>query len=224
MRAFTGKFQSTATVLVALVVALAAPPAVTAQESQAGDSQKGRLLAAKKDNKMTTNPVVQMETSKGTIKIEVFKNEAPITAGNFLDLVQRGFYNGLTFHRYEPGFVIQGGDPKGDGTGGFIDPQTKRERNIPLEVKPELKHDSAGMVAMARSSDPNSASCQFYITLGAASFLNNQYAVFGKVVDGLNSAQQLRKGDKMTTVTVLETAAKEKPTRTVIQVPRCASG
>lgn len=208
MRAFTGKFQSTATVLVAAVVALAAPLAVTAQESQAGNSYKGRLLAAKKDNKMTTNPVVQMETTKGTIKIEVFKNEAPITAGNFLDLVQRGFYNGLTFHRYEPGFVIQGGDPKGDGTGGFIDPQTKRERNIPLEVKPELKHDSAGMVAMARSNDPNSASCQFYITLGAASFLNNQYAVFGKVVDGLNAAQQLRKGDKMTSVTVLETAAK----------------
>jgi len=208
MRAFTRKFQLTATILVAAVVALAAPLSATANEPQSGNSHKGRLLAAKKESKMTANPVVVMDTSKGTIKIEVFKNEAPITAGNFLDLVQRGFYNGLTFHRYEPGFVIQGGDPKGDGTGGFIDPTTNRERTIPLEVKPELRHDSAGMVAMARSSDPNSASSQFYITLGAASFLNNQYAVFGKVIDGLNAAQQLRKGDKMNSVTMLETATK----------------
>lgn len=158
---------------------------------------------------MTTNdPTVVVETTKGTIKIQVYKQDAPITASNFLDLVQRGFYNGLTFHRYEPGFVIQGGCPKGTGTGGFIDPTTNKERRIKLEVKPELKHDQAGMVAMARANDPDSASSQFYITLGAASFLNMQYAVFGKVVEGLEAAKQLRAGDKMTSVTILETAAR----------------
>lgn len=159
-----------------------------------------------KKAKMTNDPVVVMETTKGTIKIQVFKNDAPITSNNFLDLVQKGFYNGLTFHRYEPGFVIQGGDPKGNGTGGYVDPQTKSERRIPLEVKPNLKHDSAGVVAMARSNDPNSASSQFYITLGPATFLDNNYAVFGKVIDGLDSVQQLRGGDKMVKVTMLETA------------------
>lgn len=159
---------------------------------------------------MSANPIVTLETDKGVIKIEVYKNDAPITAGNFLDLVGRGFYNGLTFHRYEPDFVIQGGCPKGSGTGGFIDPETQSERRIPLEKKPNLKHNSAGIVAMARSSDPNSASSQFYITLAPASFLDNPpgYAVFGKVIDGLPVALQLRKGDKMTKVTSQETAVK----------------
>src|SRR5882672_9076600 len=87
-----------------------------------------------KESVMSNDPTVVVETTKGTIKIQVFKNDAPITANNFLDLVQRGFYNGLTFHRYEPGFVIQGGCPKGTGTGGFVDPSTKRERRIKLEV------------------------------------------------------------------------------------------
>lgn len=145
------------------------------------------------------DPVVVLETTKGVIKIKVFKKEAPITSANFLDLVKRNFYNGLTFHRYEPGFVIQGGCPKGDGTGNFTDPQTHHDRMIKLEKKPELKHDQAGMVAMARTNDPDTASCQFYITLAQASFLDNPpgYAVFGKVVDGLPHALALRKGDKM---------------------------
>jgi peptidyl-prolyl cis-trans isomerase B (cyclophilin B) len=160
-----------------------------------------------KKDKMS-DPVVVMETNKGTIKIQIFRGEAPITAGNFLDLVERGFYNGLTFHRFEEGFVIQGGDPKGDGTGGFTDPATNQKRQIPLEVKPNLKHDQAGMVAMARANDPNSASCQFYITLGPASFLDMKYAVFGKVIDGLPVVTQLRRGDKIVKATSQETAVK----------------
>jgi cyclophilin family peptidyl-prolyl cis-trans isomerase len=150
--------------------------------------------------------VVVLDTTKGTIKIEVHNEQAPKTADNFLDLVNRNFYNGLTFHRYEPGFVIQGGCPKGTGTGGFTDPATGKERRIPLEVKAELKHDKAGMVAMARSDNPDSASCQFYITLAPATFLDMKYAVFGKVIEGLDVVQQLRAGDKMTKVYELSTA------------------
>lgn len=168
----------------------------------------GVLIAAVKKGTMSADPIVIMETSKGTIKIQVHRTEAPITSGNFLDLVQKGFYNGLTFHRYEPNFVIQGGDPKGDGTGGYVDPETKSERRIPLEVKANLKHSSAGVVAMARASDPNSASCQFYITLAPASFLDMQYAVFGKVVDGLPAAMELRRGDKIVKAVVQEPAVK----------------
>jgi peptidyl-prolyl cis-trans isomerase B (cyclophilin B) len=143
------------------------------------------------------DPRVNLETNKGPVTIEVFQTAAPITAGNFLDLVGRGFYNGLSFHRYEPGFVVQGGDPDGNGTGGFVDPATGRERTIQLEVSPELKHGEAGGVAMARSQNPNSASSQFYITLGPAAFLDGNYAVFGRVVDGMDAVKQLRAGDRI---------------------------
>jgi len=143
-----------------------------------------------------------IETNKGSITIELYEDKAPITAGNFIDLVERGFYDGLKFHRYEPNFVIQGGDPRGNGTGGFIDPQTGRERRIKLEVSPDLKHGDAGAVAMARSQDPNSASSQFYITLGPAAFLDMNYAVFGRVVDGMDAVKELRAGDVMTSVTL----------------------
>src|ERR1043166_3441243 len=131
-----------------------------------------------------------IETNKGTIKFHLYETDAPITTSNFIELAQKGFYDGLTFHRVEPGFVIQGGDPKGNGTGGS-------GKTIPLEVKPNLKHDDAGVVAMARSSHPDSASCQFYITLGQASFLDMKYAVFGRVTEGLNVVKQIVVGDKM---------------------------
>ncbi|MCA9801316.1 MAG: peptidylprolyl isomerase [Cyanobacteria bacterium HKST-UBA02] len=148
-----------------------------------------------------TDPVVLMETTKGPIKVQIFQSEVPTTANNFLGLVSQGFYNGLIFHRYEPGFCIQGGDPTGTGTGGS-------GKTIPLETKPNLKHDAAGVIAMARTNDPNSATSQFYFTLGAASFLDGQYAVFGRVVEGLENVMNLRKDDKMVKVTVLEAAVK----------------
>ena len=145
-----------------------------------------------------------IETNKGQITVELYEDKAPITAGNFIDLIERGFYNGLKFHRYEPGFVIQGGDPRGNGTGGYVDPQTGRERRIKLEVSPELKHGEAGAIAMARSNNPDSASCQFYITLGPAAFLDMNYAVFGRVTDGMDVVNQLRAGDSMSSVTLAE--------------------
>ena len=150
------------------------------------------------------NRKVKIATNKGEITVELYEDKAPITAGNFLDLVNRGFYDGLSFHRYEPGFVIQGGDPKGNGSGGFIDPQTGRERTIKLELSGDLKHGDAGALAMARTQVPDSASSQFYITLGRADFLDNQYAVFGRVVDGMDTVKTLRAGDKMHSAAVAE--------------------
>lgn len=143
----------------------------------------------------TKNRTATIETGKGTIKFELYEDLAPITAANFIELAGKQFYDGLKFHRVEPGFVIQGGCPYGTGTGGS-------GKNIPLEVSPNLKHGAAGAVAMARSSDPNSASSQFYITLGAASFLDNNYAVFGRVTEGLDVVQQIRVGDVMNRVTI----------------------
>jgi len=148
------------------------------------------------------NRTATLNTTQGVIKFELYEDLAPITANNFIDLAERKFYDGLTFHRYVPGFVIQGGCPIGNGTGDFQDPATRRKRTIPLEVTPMLKHDGPGVVAMARSQDPNSASCQFYITLAKTSNLDMGYAVFGRVTEGLENVTKLREGDKMTSVTV----------------------
>ena len=133
-----------------------------------------------------------IETDKGTIKAELYTDKAPITTKNFIELADSGFYNGLKFHRVEPGFVVQGGDPKGDGTGGS-------EKTIPLEVNPDLKHVQ-GALGMARSQDPNSASSQFYITLAETPFLDGNYAVFGKVLQGIEVVEKIKVGDKMNKV------------------------
>ena len=171
----------------ALLVVSTALPAFSAP-SKAG---------AKRD---ASDPVYIIDTAKGPIKVEIFKKDAPITAANFIDLVKRGFYNGLNFHRVEPGFVIQGGDPNGNGTGDFTDPKTGQKRTIPLETKSDLLHDT-GALSMARLNDPNSASCQFYITLAPAHFLDGKYAVFGKVLEGQNIVDSIRIGDKINKVT-----------------------
>jgi cyclophilin family peptidyl-prolyl cis-trans isomerase len=156
------------------------------------------------EEKSMANRTAVLNTTKGVIKFELREDLAPVTAQNFIDLAERGFYDDLTFHRYVQGFVIQGGDPQsktlpvGDpriGTGGS-------EKMIPLEVTSQLKHDAAGVVAMARSQDPNSASCQFYITLSKTPHLDQGYAVFGKVTEGLDSVLQLREGDRMNSVTI----------------------
>lgn len=152
------------------------------------------------------DPVVELKTSRGAIRIQLYNSLAPKTAGNFLDLVKRGFYKNMIFHRVEPGFVVQGGDPLGNGTGGFVDPKTGKERTIPLETTPKLKHDAAGVVAMARSQDPNSASSQFYITLAPAEFLDGNYAVFGRVISGMDAVKSIKVGDKLISARVVSTA------------------
>jgi cyclophilin family peptidyl-prolyl cis-trans isomerase len=143
------------------------------------------------------NRTAVIETEKGTIRFELYEDLAPITAANFIALAEQKFYDGLNFHRVEPGFVIQGGCPLGNGTGGS-------DKRIPLEVTPNLRHGEAGAVAMARSSDPNSASSQFYITLGNASFLDGNYAVFGRVTDGQSVVDSIRVKDKMVSVTIVD--------------------
>ena len=145
-------------------------------------------------NKMAKYAVI--ETDRGTIKAELYTQKAPITTKNFIELADSGFYNGLKFHRVEPDFVIQGGDPKGDGTGGS-------SKNIPLEISPELNHVE-GALGMARSQDPNSASSQFYITLAPTPFLDGNYAVFGKVVSGMEVARKIQVGDRMSKVYITD--------------------
>lgn len=151
------------------------------------------------------DPIAIIETDKGNITIRLFRKLAPITSSNFIDLVTKGFYNGLTFHRVEPGFCIQGGCPQGTGTGLYIPPGTGQPRFVPLEISPQLRHNSAGVVAMARfGTSPNTASCQFYITLGPKPNLDNQYAVFGGVVSGMDVVNRIAKGDHIKSISVQE--------------------
>ena len=172
---------------------------------------------------LTSKATVVMTIQGAPITIEVDGTNAPITVGNFIDLVQRGVYDGLVFHRVvrqpEP-FVVQGGDPQSKdprfpaqslGTGGFIDPNTGNERTIPLEITPQgsqsplyseitsspkLKH-TRGAVAMARSQSPDSASSQFYIALADLAFLDGSYAVFGNVTSGMDVVDKIQQGDRI---------------------------
>jgi len=141
------------------------------------------------------NPVVTIETDKGNIVFEMFPDVAPKTVARITELIKQGFYNGLTFHRVEPGFVIQGGDPNGNGTGGS---------GVKLKAEFNKKHHELGTVAMARSNDPDSADSQFYICLGSQPFLDGKYTVFGQVTDkaSLEVIQKIRRGDVMKKVTV----------------------
>ncbi|NJR40527.1 MAG: peptidylprolyl isomerase [Leptolyngbyaceae cyanobacterium CSU_1_4] len=186
---------------------------------------------------------VEMTVKGAVISINVDGTNAPITAGNFVDLVNRGVYNGLAFHRVvlEPQpFVVQGGDPQSKdanfpverlGTGSFVNPTTSLPRYIPLEIKPEgqeqpiysqtfesarvtvlpkLKH-TRGAVAMARSGDPDSASAQFYIALSDLDFLDGSYAVFGTVTQGMETVDQIRQGDRITSAKVTQGIENLKP-------------
>ena len=134
-----------------------------------------------------SRPVVVIETDFGNIEIQLRPDKAPKTCANFVYLVKKGFYNGLTFHRIVPGFVIQGGDPTGTGRGG-------PGYTIPAEIT-DLKH-TTGAVACARLPDqvnPNkeSSGSQFYITLKPTPFLDGQYTVFGYVIKGMDVVQKI---------------------------------
>ena len=134
--------------------------------------------------KNTTSPKIRMETSNGAMLMELWPDAAPRTCEHILALVADGFYDGLTFHRIIPGFVLQAGCPNGDGTGGA-------GHTIPAEFN-DRPHDK-GVLSMARSADPDSASSQFFICLtrNHCQHLDGQYTAFGRVVEGLDTVDKL---------------------------------
>lgn len=136
---------------------------------------------------------VRITTDRGDIVFTFFADDAPAHVAAFIKLAEAGFYDGLKFHRVEPGFVVQGGDPKGDGTGG-PGYNLKAEFN----ARPHVR----GTVAMARASQPDSAGSQFYICLDDARFLDRQYTVFGQMIDGFDALDAIKRGDTMTSVKI----------------------
>lgn len=135
------------------------------------------------------NPIITITMDSGNeIRLELYPEIAPITVANFVKLATDGFYDGLTFHRIIPGFMIQGGDPDGNGTGG-PGYQIKGEFSS-NGVKNDLKH-KRGVISMARAMDPDSAGSQFFIMHDDADYLDGQYAAFGKVIDGMEEVDRI---------------------------------
>jgi len=132
-----------------------------------------------------SNRSARFETSLGDFTVELFDDKAPATAKNFADLAQKGFYDGLIFHRVIDGFMIQGGCPEGTGTGG---PGYK----IKDEFHRDLRHEGKGILSMANAG-PNSGGSQFFITLAATLWLDNKHAIFGRVTDGLDVVEKIGK-------------------------------
>lgn len=213
-------------VLLAIAVLISGcSPNAESQENRSQVSQTNEINMSELP-KLNGKATVEFTVNGSPIVMEINGDLAPITAGNFVDLVQRDFYNGLTFHRVvkEPQpFVVQGGDPKGNGTGGFVNPETGQKRSIPLEIvpegasepvygktleqagmegEPELKH-SEGVLSMARSQMPNSASSQFFITLAEVPFLDGDYAAFGKVQSGMDVVKNIQVGDRIESAKVV---------------------
>ena len=150
--------------------------------------------------KKVDNPIVTMDIENyGEIKIELYPKYAPNTVANFVNLVESGFYDNLTFHRLVPGFVLQGGDPNGDGTGdpGYTIDGEFKENNY---TKNTLKH-TKGIISMARSNDYNSAGSQFFIVLDSSPMvsasLDNLYAGFGKVIEGMDIIEKIEDSEKV---------------------------
>lgn len=127
---------------------------------------------------MSENRKIKFTTNKGVFVAEMFEDKAPLTTKNFIDLTEKGFYNGTIFHRVIEDFMIQGGDPTGTGMGG-------PGYTIKDEFHPDLKHNDEGILSMANAG-PNTGGSQFFITLAPTKWLDNHHAVFGKIVEGMN--------------------------------------
>jgi cyclophilin family peptidyl-prolyl cis-trans isomerase len=137
---------------------------------------------------------VVMNTTQGTIKFKLYPQDAPHTVERFVELAQKGFYNGMTFHRAIENFIIQTGDTTGSGTGGS---------GQHLKAEFNNRRHLEGAVAMARApSDPDSADSQFYVTLSPQPRLDHNYTVFGQVIEGMDAARKIKVGDKIISLTV----------------------
>lgn len=170
------------------VVAMQSNPAVGADEN----------TKESETTKMKNIPI-KISTDKGDISLTLFASETPVTVANFINLSKKGYYNGLTFHRVIPDFMIQGGDPTGTGAGG---PGYKFED----EVNTGRKFDKAGLLAMANAG-PNTNGSQFFITHVPTAWLNGKHTIFGEVTEGQDVVNAIKGGDKIKKIEILDMEA-----------------
>lgn len=145
------------------------------------------------DSQGLSRATVEIQTERGKIRFKFYTHDAPNTIKRIIELINSGFYNGLKFHRVVPGFVVQGGDPIGDGTGGS---------GQKLSAEFNGRKHVEGAIAMARAADPDSADSQFYISLGNHPHLDGKYTVFGQVTYGLDVVRKIKVGDRMKSVVI----------------------
>ena len=148
------------------------------------------------ETKTVSDINIVIKTNKGSIEGVIYASKTPLNAANFLNLAKRGYYNGITFHRVIPNFMIQGGDPTGTGSGG---PGYKFED----EIAPGLKHDGPGYFSMANAG-PGTNGCQFFITHVPTPHLDGKHSVFGEVTKGQDVVNKIAKGDKITSIAILD--------------------
>lgn len=162
----------------------------TKEQTNMQNGQNADLSTDKDGMSKVTGTIV---TKYGPIKFKFYPKEAPKTVARMVELIQSGFYNGLTFHRVEKNFVVQGGDPNGNGTGGS---------GQKLKAEFNRRRHQEGTLAMARAMDPDSADSQFYITFGPQPHLDDNYTVFGQVIEGMDAVRQIKPGDAMEKVSL----------------------
>jgi cyclophilin family peptidyl-prolyl cis-trans isomerase len=169
-------------IAIAGIFVIAILVAVTSEKPMAKNDYNGS------ENKMnsiaSTETKILIETTEGNITVQLFDDKAPITVANFKKLVEQGFYNGTIFHRVIKDFMIQGGDPKGNGTGG-------PGYTIKDEFVSSLKHSKVGILSMANTGMPNTGGSQFFITLVPTPWLDGKHSVFGEVIDGMDIVEKI---------------------------------
>jgi len=180
-------------VILAMVIVFAFSSVMAGDETTEKKMDKKEYTKRKADN-----PEIAIETDYGTMKLELFRDVAPIHVDSMMARVREGFYDGLIFHRVIDGFMIQGGDPKGNGTGG-------PGYTLPAEFS-KLNHVE-GTLSMARSQNPNSAGSQFFICLAPARYLDGQYTIFGHLMDGYDVLHKIGK---------VKTGARDRPLKDVV--------
>ena len=186
--------------IIILLVVIVIVAVMVPQKSEEGKKKEEKLMNINYDIKGnetklndydTGNPVVAMYIENyGSVVMELYPDVAPNTVNNFISLVKSGFYDNNTFHRLVPGFVLQGGDPDGTGTGGPGYSIKGEFTNNGFENN--LKH-TKGVISMARSNDKDSAGSQFFIMLGTSTYLDGDYAAFGKVIAGMDNVERIEK-------------------------------
>lgn len=202
-------------IFIASICALFVLSACTNQSSESDTSKKTTSTSSitNQQNQLTPQNTMESQTSdkgemtkkaiiktnKGTMEIALYTEKTPKTTQNFIDLAEKGFYNGLIFHRVIDGFMIQGGDPKGNGTGG-------PGYTIDDEFDPALSHNKKGILSMANAG-PNTGGSQFFITLVPTEYLDGRHAVFGEVIAG---------EDVLETIGKVETGPSDKPLEDVV--------